>query len=385
MAVEVASGASTDIDDTAAARAALSQARSQLAGPPAGALLYLSTSYDARTVLDHVAQSLGAVALIGCTTSGLVTARGRHESDGVLVVLLGGEIRCAAAVGRDLHADSAGVARSAAKELMAAAPDAGLILMHPDPIGLDGTSIVRGVQEAAPAATVVGGNAGEFTGRLGTLQFFGREVLGSAVPLMAICGDVRVSTGRGCGWRPIGRRYEVTRVVGRTVFEVEGQPVLDVLREYTPHTGLESLADTPFAVYGEASSPTFYLRAVERVEKESGGLVLVTAVPLGARLQFTEASVEDVLYGAEESATKALQAYGGRQPKAAFMFSCTARRWLLASRVAEESSRLASALTGPAAQAPLVGFYAHGEIGPLESGGQALHHNQTCVTLLVGD
>lgn len=385
MAVVVASGTSTDVDEAAAARHALTQARAQLHVPPTGALLYVTGSYDAQAVLEHVHESLGDVPLIGCTTSGLVTGRGGHESDGVLVVLLGGDVRCAATIGRGLRADPFEVARAAAVDAIAAVPDARLLLVHPDSIRVDGAAVVRGVQEGAPGVTIAGGTSAEFTGRRGTYQFYGREILRSTVPIMAIGGDIQLSTGRGCGWKPVGRRYEVTGIEGRTLLEVDGRPVLDIFHEYSADTGLESLADTPLAVFEEPDATEFYLRVVERVDTATGGLVLVTAVPRGAQLQFTEASPNDVLRGAEESAASAVRTYPGSRPKAAFMFSCTARKWLLASRVAEESGSHAGQLTGPAADVPLFGFYAHGEIGPLEAGGPALHHNQTCVTLLLGN
>jgi hypothetical protein len=385
MSVHLAVGSSDELDDAVAAASAVEQALGRLGGPPRGALVYATAHADLAVVLARVSSRLGELPLIGCTGSGLIAGAGRRFDDGVVVVLFGGDVRCAAEVARGVGEDSSVSARAAAARLSAALPGTRLIFMHPEPLGVDGRALVRGVQAEVPGAVVVGGNAGEFTWRTSTRQFFGREVLDHAMPLLGIAGAFEVSVGCGLGWKPIGRRYRVTGVEGRRVYRVDDQPVLDVLRDYRSSVGVDSLTETPLAVYPGPGERAFYLRAVERVDHEAGCLVCVSAVSPGAEFQLTMASVEEVLGGAQASMTAALARYPGARPAGALVFSCTTRQWVLGARDAEEAARLGGVLAAAGADVPLVGFYAHGEIAPSTPGAPAEMHNHTCVSVLIGD
>lgn len=377
-------GISTDIDDQTAAVEAVTRARTSLGEAPRAALLYLSTSYDAVTVMRTVRSALGDIPLIGCTSAGMMTGSGTHEDDAAMLVLLGGDIVCTARLATDIGRDSYARARALAEEAIAATPRAKLVLVHPEPLGVDGGEIVRGARDGAANVLVAGGMAGEFSGRGRPRQFFGGEVHQGALPLLAIGGDFTVSSGLGDGWRPVGRRYRITKVEGRAVLGLNDRPVLDVLRDYSLTTGIVTLADTPFAVFERPGATEYSLRAVERADSERGALLFFAGMPLGGELQATLASVDDVLDGARDSTAKAMAALRESEPTGALVFSCTARKWLLASRIGEEATRIATEL-GPAAErVPVVGLYCHGEVGPRTSGHPALLHNQTCLTVVFG-
>ncbi len=385
MSLRIGVGTSADIDDLVAASEVIRQARTSLGVPPKAALLYLSTSYDAVAVVEAVHSNLGGLPLIGCTTGGLMTGGGAHEDDAVMLVLLGGDIACTAHLAHDIARDTYARAHLLAKEAMTATPEVRMVLLHPEALGVDGGAVVRGVQDAAHGVMVAGGCAGELSGRGIPRQFFGREVLQGALPLLAIGGDFSVASGRGGGWQPVGRRYRVTKVEGRAVLELNDLPVLEVLKDYALTTGIETLVDTPFAVFDRPGSSEYCLRGVERADATRGALLFLSGIPLGAELQATLASVGDVLDGATLSAATAMREFSGGEPSGALVFSCTARKWILASRVVDEAARVAAQLAGPTGTPiQLAGLYNHGEIGPLTTDGPAFLHNQTCVTIVFG-
>ena len=80
-----------------------------------------------------------------------------------------------------------------------------------------------------------------------------------------------------------------------------------------------------------------------------------------------------------------LQSFGtakpGASPRAALFFSCAGRHRLLGSRTPEEYALLRARLPD---SAPIAGFYAYGEIGPISQGQSARFHNETFVTVLLG-
>lgn len=384
MSIQFSAGASEDVEERDALDEALQQARAGLSGPPKGALLYVSTSYDAQRLLDLLAERLPGVPLVGCTASGILTERGHHADDAILLVLFGGDISCAAFVGQGASQDGYTVGHATAARALEAQPNTRLILVHPEGVGVDGSAIVRGVQAGAPGVVVVGGCASETSTLSSTRQFFGRELLQDAVPLLAIAGDFEVGVAKGCGWKPVGRRMKVTKATGRAVQQVDGKPTREVLREYTGMTSMAAMAETPFAVFPTPGQPDFYLRAAERMDDATGELLFLAEVPEGAEIQLTMATPDQVLDGADESALASLAAYPGQRPSGALVVSCAARKWLLSSRVQEEAQRHGARLGGVAAGVPVVGFYSHGEIAPLPQRGSEFH-NQTCVTLLIGE
>jgi small ligand-binding sensory domain FIST len=88
-------------------------------------------------------------------------------------------------------------------------------------------------------------------------------------------------------------------------------------------------------------------------------------------LQGTAASVKDAMTGFPE----------GRRPEGALISACSTRNWLLGSRT---SSDLDIIRNGLGSGVPLAGFYAFGEIAPLQLEAAPKFHNETCVTLLIG-
>ena len=372
MSISLAHGFSDDVDDVDAADAALAVARSKLSGPARGALVYLSSSYDPAPVLQQLSSKLAGIPLIGCTVSGLLIERA-HADDGVLVVLIGGDVTCAASL-VDLHVDGVKRAAAAVRELCTSSTR--LLFVHPMATELEG-GLIEAVQQAAGDALVVGGCSGEMSGAGTPLQFFGTRVLTQSMPVLAVSGAFHASCVVGSGWKPIGRRMRVTSVDGHLVTSLDGKPVFEVLSEFRMSEGIDTLTDTPFAVFPNSASSAFYIRAVQRIEP-GHGLRFLSHIPLGAELQCTVATVEDMMASAETSATGALEQFGAT-PGLGLVFSCTARKWRFGPSVGEEARRVSARLP----QLPVVGLYVHGEVGPFSSRHSVLH-NQTCATLIVG-
>ncbi len=373
MSIKLAHGFSEDLDDLDAAEAALAAARSKLSGPARGALVYLSSTYDPAPVLQLLSSKLVGVPIIGCTVSGLLIDH-THADDGVLVVLLGGDVTCAATL-VDLRVDGVKRAAVAVRELCAS-PGTRLLFVHPMATELEG-GLIEAVQQAAGDALVVGGCSGEMSGAGTPLQFFGTQVLTQSMPVLAVSGSFQSSCAIGCGWKPTGRRMRVTSVEGHLVTSLDGKPVFEVLSEFRMSEGIDTLTDTPFAVFPNSTSDDFYVRAVQRIEPERG-LRFLSHIPLGAELQCTVAAVEDMMVSAETSAARALEDFKAT-PDLGLVFSCTARKWRFGPSVREEARRVSAKLP----RLPVVGLYVHGEVGPFSPGHSVLH-NQTCATLILG-
>ena len=99
-------------------------------------------------------------------------------------------------------------------------------------------------------------------------------------------------------------------------------------------------------------------------------------------MQIAMASNDDILEGTERSVEDALSSFpDGQIPEGALISACATRNWLLGSRTSAEVDIIR---TGLGANVPIAGFYAFGEIAPLQLGSAPKFHNETCVIVLIG-
>ena len=130
------------------------------------------------------------------------------------------------------------------------------------------------------------------------------------------------------------------------------------------------LGEHPLAVFPPGES-SFFLRPVFAVDLDAEVLAFAAEIPMGSRVRLTRVVREGILQGADEAAQAATQALPNA--KAALVFTCAARKWLMGTRIEQEAEHLRTL------GVPFVGFYGFAEIGPLGSGTGV--HNQTCVVV----
>ncbi|MEB3212226.1 MAG: FIST C-terminal domain-containing protein, partial [Leptolyngbyaceae bacterium] len=126
-----------------------------------------------------------------------------------------------------------------------------------------------------------------------------------------------------------------------------------------------------------------YMRAPSGIyDSKLGSITFFGDVPKGTWVQVTETNRNDILAASKTSMEEALEHYPGHAPSAALLFSCASRRQILGSRTIEEYQLIQLNLRN---DLPACGFYTNGEIAPLQQHGQTYFHNETFVTVLIGE
>ena len=366
MGLKLVFAQSTDVDTPGALAEVLASARSQLGGAvPGGALLFAGQDYDHASVLAGIADAWPGLPLIGCTTDGEVNSVQGYTEDSLLLVLFTG-VTCTARLG-----DGLGVDADAAVQAVCEGPEGALAITLPASMTSNLGPVVTSLQERL-GCPVVGGAAGDHRQFSLIRQFAGTTVYDDALPVLVLHGDVQVGVGVGCGWERVGGSYEVTRAEGNLLFELDGQPVLEVLANHAAMSRAE-LGEHPIAVTPPGASD-FFLRPVFAVDAENGLLAFAAEVPVGSRVSLTRVMRDGVLDGAAQAARAAREA--NPTATAALVFTCAARKWLLGSRIEHEAAQLGQV------GLPFAGFHGFAEIGPL--GTATALHNQTCVVVALG-
>ena len=386
--LKMAVGHTEELDGELAAADLLEQCATALDGQiPQAGLLLAAHDLDFEEFLAEVTNTYPDIELIGCTTAAPVSSvMDFVEGSTTLTLFASDVIDFTAGLGTGVAASVDGAARQAVAEAIPKTDkEPALAIVTPTVEEFDPAAVSEEMGRAlGPTVAVFGGGSVPdypiAAPWLGGVQFYGDRIEADSLPMLLLSGPLEVSVGVRHGWTPVGKTAVVTRSKAETVYEIDGEPVVDFYRHYLGATAEPAMA-TPLAIFDDETG-RYYLRAPMTWDEEEGSATFFGSVPEGSVVQIAMASHDDILEGTERSVEDALSSFpDGRIPEGALISACATRNWLLGSRT---SSELDIIRTGLGADVPVAGFYAFGEIAPLQLGSAPKFHNETCVIVLIG-
>lgn len=253
------------------------------------------------------------------------------------------------------------------------------IWVFSDGIHVNGSQLVRGLQQNLPAEVMVaGGLAGDGAKFEQTWVLEGANPQSQAVVAVGFYGDhIRMASGSESSWNIFGVERQVTRSRGNVVYEIDHKPALELYKNYLGELA-EGLPATAllFPLNLRTACGQSVVRTIISVNEADQSLIFAGDVPENHRVQLMKSNPERLIDGALASAQ---QAYlEGATPVLGLAVSCVGRQFVLQQRVEEEVEAVAE--TFPQGM-PLVGFYSHGEIAPHH--GICELHNQTMTVMTI--
>jgi hypothetical protein len=343
----------------------------------------LVLAFAATAVQDQPSpiQDLGAAfprsAVIGCSTAGEIMAD--TVSDGSLVAAVArfDSTRITLAherVPAPGHSYDAGL--TLGKQLGGREPDLAAVFTLADGLGVNGTPLVAGLLDGTGGdAVITGGLAGDGERFRHTWVLVDGEPRSGYVSAVGLAGDeFRVGHGSRGGWETFGPQRRVTRSEGNVLFELDGQPALELYKKYLGDraAGLPATALLfPLAVWAPGSDKRQLVRTILSIDEATQSMTFAGDVPQGSQAQLMRASLDRIVDAARVAADDSATTPGAGA--LAVAVSCVGRRLLLGGRTEDE---LEATLGGLPADAALVGFYSYGEISPILARTCDLH-NQT--------
>nr|BFE65222.1 FIST N-terminal domain-containing protein [Dactylosporangium thailandense] len=363
-------GHSTAADSAKAGGEAAAQA---IAGrTPAAVFVFTSGGHDAVAVLAGVRAEAGDAVVVGGVGLGELTGAGATEH-GAAVAALGGP-------GFTVRARAAGIAglgaRAAGAEVAAAmaeidAPHTALLLVG-DGTALGPHEIVRGAYSVVGAAVPLVGGLTH-----GRAQFLGDRVLAGSVVGVALGSDRPIGIGIAHGWRRVEPPLIVTRSAGERIYELDGEPALDVLLRRAaasgagaPGTAAELFQDgVNLQPVGLARRSGLDIRSLHAGDDEERSVSGTAEIPQGALVWLMEAERDELVAGAGDAIGAATAALGGAEPLGLLAFDCGGRKLTLGEDgIAAEVAAMRAAL----GDVPFAGLYTLGEIARVR-GASGLH------------
>ncbi len=318
--------------------------------------------------------------LAGCTTAGEIGAGGVSDGELVINALHFGDSTVRAAV-----TDLAGMADSRAAGqrlgLALAAPGLVHVLVLGQGVQINGSALIEGLGESLGAGVVLsGGLAGDGGAFERTWTLSSRGLSQRQIVAIGFSGArLRVGNGSFHGWKPFGPVRKVTRSAGNVLYELDGQPALDIYKRYLgehakglPASGLLF----PFEMLGEDRGALGLIRTILGVDEPTGSLVLAGNIVEDGYLRLMHASTDSLVDGAMAAAEAAHEAGpdAGAGESLVLLVSCVGRKLVMGARVDEEVEAV-QAVFGP--NASIAGFYSNGEISPMRDLLTCHLHNQT--------
>jgi len=382
--LNVAIGHSDDVESADAIEQVLEQCQDTLDGLSAQAgLLFASIDQDFQLILDKINETYPGIELIGCSTDGEFTSVLGFTEDSIALILFhSDECEWKAGVGHDISNNPVETLEEAVKTVMSEPhKDPKLCIVTPESLTVSGDSILEGLQkQLGENFPILGGTAGDQLRVKQTYQFYKDQVLSNAAPFLLFFGPLLLSFGVESGWTPVGKKGKVTKVKNNILYQIDEKPATEYYQHYLKIELSEIVPEYPLAVYvGETEN--FYLRNPVFFNQEDGSISFMGDVPPNATVQITHVERDGIINATETSVAQAQNNYPGSKPAIAMCFSCAGRKLVLGTRTHEEFQLLKEKYS----ILKVAGFYAYGEIAPLLPDTPSRFHNETFISLLIGE
>jgi len=347
-----------------------------------GGIEYFSSDNFAAT-LQAAAPS---AAIIGCSTAGEISADGVNDGTCTLTAIQFEQstLTQASTVLSDMD-DSFAAGKRLGEQLAATVLKA--VLLFGPGVEINGSALVDGLTSIiGQNVPITGGLAGD-GGAFKQTFALGKSGVGDRnVVAIGLAGE-RLQFGHGSfgGWESFGPARKVTRCANNVLFELDGEPALEVYKRYLgehakglPASGLLF----PFAMLGEDHHAIGLIRTILAVDEGAGSLTLAGEIDPDGYLKLMHASTDKLVSGAEAAADAAVTMFDQPGERLAILVSCVGRKLVMGNRVDEEVEAVADVF---GSQAVLSGFYSYGEISPFTPGASCKLHNQTMTITCLGE
>lgn len=314
--------------------------------------------------------------IVGCSGSGeIFKDHVFDESLSVAVVRLQQSSVKAVTIPIQEMSQSCAIGENLAKQLKQ--PDLAGVFVISDGLLVNGSELVKGINSVIPETIVTGGLAGDGDRFQKTWVLKDGFPASGFVTAIGFYGNkIHIGHGSKGGWDIFGPERIVTRSNGNILYELDGEPALNVYKEYLGDKASELPAAAllfPLQIRSHENDEKKIVRTILAVDEKQQTMTFAGNIPEGSLAQLMRANFDRLIEGAS-GAARLLSVQNVDAPILALAVSCVGRRLVLGERIDEEVEATLSFLPKQAQQ---VGFYSYGEISPYVQGQACELHNQT--------
>jgi hypothetical protein len=345
---------------------------------------------------DELRDRFPMAHILGCSTGGQINNNDVNDDEIVAAAISfdatqlrmcreevsgpGRSHECGAAIGRALQADNLAS-----------------VFVLSDGLNVNGSALVAGLCSViGPGIPLTGGLAGDGAEFKETIVGADCAPRSHTIAAIGFYGSaIRIGHGSAGGWDQFGPRRQVTKSVGNILFELDGQPALDLYERYLGPEESQGLPGSallfPIQVYDAQRPNSAVVRTVLAIDRAARSMTFAGDVPQGWTAQLMRGNLDRLTAGAADAARQARAGLAADDPGAhgrmgrvlagqdsdqrfSILVSCIGRRLLMGQRTLDEVEAVGAEL-GP--ESFRFGFYSYGEISPHATSGHCELHNQT--------
>lgn len=314
--------------------------------------------------IDKVKSIYTAAKIVGCSTSGEICGEEVH-SDTIVCTAVCFEKTTFRIVAEHIEAmeQSYEIGEKLAGQLCQ--PDLVHIMILSEGLNINGSELTKGLNSMLMTKVpLTGGLAGDEANFSETVIVNDKAGEKNMVLAIGFYGkDLRTGYGSMGGWDSFGVDRLVTRSKGNILYEVDGQPALELYKKYLgDHAkGLPASALLFPLSLRIQNSDTALVRTVLSINETDGSMVFAGDIPQGEYVRLMKANFDRLIQGASEAAEMSFTSLQDGEPDLAILISCVGRRLVLKQRVEEELESVREMI---GTKTMMTGFYSYGEICP---------------------
>ena len=373
--MRVGIGISTAQDHIRAAQEAAEKARADIGKPPFSfAFIFSTAEFNHPLVLQTIAKLLGPITLLGASSYALLSGQGVLKH-GLMIILF--------SLDESTYFNVAAVKEIAGKTALVAGKELGEKLLdgyknirrslsvifsdlHPE----DNSNFILGFQEKLGSSfPLIGASILKNVENKKNSLYFSQEAINDAGCGILWGGKLNFGLGTRDGWQPLGKPHHITKASGNIVYEIEGEPAVNLYKEYFAKEAFELNNNIkhisifyPLGI-SVSEKKEYILRSVLRIN-DDGSLAFQADVPQGCVARLMISSKESCLEGTAKAAEDATRNLAGKKIQFALIFNSFSRYARLGRQATQEIAIIKDIL---GKDVPLGGIYTSLEQAPLNS------------------
>ena len=377
-----------------AAKEALNKALNdgQIIDNPDFVFMFATVGYNQQQLVDTIAQLTSNAPLAGCSGEGVIAQKVADEGNFSVVVMAikSDEIRFNNALSVGLKESSHNVGESIAKDLKTSVSDDSLgVITFSDGLTFNFNQFLDGLENGLSGENnlpIFGGTSADNWEMKQTFQYYNDKVVSNGTVAVLMSGSLKMAWAVNHGCVPIGTQRKITKCDGNIIYEIDNQPVLDILKEYLLEDEIDNWNSTVVNLSWGFKAPNtlsdqydeYIVRFMPAKDDKTGSITIPTEVVNGTDIWMTRRDQSKISDGLDKIANTIKSQIKDSKPKMIFNFDCAGRGKMI-FREQQKLDLLNSLQNKIGNDVPWIGLYTYGEIGPVSKINN--FHNYTLVLL----
>lgn len=356
--------------------------------------VFATVGYNQQILIGAIREATAGAPLTGCSGEGIITRETVSETNfGVSVMAISSdELRFDNAYVKEVN----GAAASAGERLAAEinpflSLDSIACFLLADGLAFNFDPFLemfeKSIQHESPLP-VFGGLAADNWASQKTYQYHDDHVFSDGISCVVMSGKGDIAWGVNHGCIPVGSKRTITRSKGNIIYEIDGIPALEALKDYFEEDWKSEWNKTALNLCLGFKTPEniregyeeYIIRYMVAKDDLEGSVTIQSDVLEGTELWIVRRDKELIASGMQLISRQIKDKMGSKKPKLVLQFECVGRGKVV-FREKEKTDLISSLQKEIGEDIPWIGLYTYGEIGPIAN--YNCFHNFTSVVAAI--